>query len=64
MEFVEDQAGLAKGPRIGHSHCWCFVLSAKSLMLKAGNPVVPTHILSQGPMRLSASEPRESGLLW
>lgn len=48
---------MAMAPRIEHSHCWCIVLSTKFLKLKVGNPVAPTHVLSQDPMRPSASEP-------
>lgn len=33
------------------------MLSTKFLKLKVGNPVGPTHVLSQDPMRPSASEP-------
>lgn len=52
MKLGEGQVGLLRAPRIEHSRCWCIVLRTKSLKLKAGNPVLPTHVLIQGPMRL------------
>lgn len=50
---------MATALRIEHSHCWCIVLSTKFLKLKVGNPVAPTHVLSQDPRRPSASEPEK-----
>lgn len=51
---------MAMAPRIEHSHCGCIVLSTKFLKLKVGNPVAPTHVLSQDPMRPSTSEPEKN----